>query len=400
MNKIKVLRIIARLNIGGPAMHAVILTEGLDKTHFESLLVCGNIDKNEGDMSYYAAQNNIKPVFIPELKRELNFINDTVAFIKIYKIIKAYRPDIIHTHTAKAGTLGRLAGLLFNLTHYFSSKRIRLVHTFHGHIFEGYFNKLQTYIFILIERFLAIFTLRIITVSESVKKEMVSLRIAGKDKIEVIPLGLEIEKFFDIPMRDNPDFNVGIVGRLVPIKNHRLFLEAASRVIRDNSGLPISFKIIGDGELGGELRDYARRLNIDKQIEFLGWQKDLIKVYADLDIVTLTSLNEGTPVSLIEAMAAARTVVATDVGGVRDLLGSPTSKDTRAQAGFEILERGIIVKSADTLGFANALGLILRDSAMRKATGEAARNFVRDRFTKERLIKDMEDLYNHLIPSA
>jgi len=397
MKKIKVLRIIARLNIGGPAIHAILLTQGLDKAHFESLLVCGNIDRNEGDMLYYAAQNNISPVFTPELKRQLSFINDTVAFIKICRIIKTYRPHIIHTHTAKAGTLGRLAGVFYNLNHPFSPRRIKLIHTFHGHIFEGYFSRFQSKVFVLIERFLAFFTARIITVSESVKRELVSLRIARKDKIEVIPLGLEIESFFDIPRRDEAVFNVGIIGRLVPIKNHRLFLDAVAKVAADNPGLNLRFKIIGDGELREYLEEYAHKLNINKQVDFLGWQRDLANVYADLDIVALTSLNEGTPVSLIEAMAAGRGVVATDVGGVRDLLGAKIDMGIKPDANFRILERGIIVKSGDVNGFTEALVYLLDNSKLRKDMGIAGREYVRRNFGKERLIRDVEGLYEEIL---
>lgn len=398
MHKIKVLRIIARLNIGGPAIHAVILTAGLDKTSFESLLVCGNIDKNEGDMFYYAAQNNIKPVFIPELKRRLNFFDDIAALIKIYRVIKTYRPDIIHTHTAKAGALGRLGGILYNLTHPFSYPRIKLIHTFHGHVFEGYFSKFQSGIFILIEKFLAGFTDTIITVSESVKEELLSLHIAEKDKIKVIPLGLELDKFLKMPPKEEGVLNIGIVGRLVPIKNHRLFLEAAAKTIKDNPGIKLRFQVVGDGELRQDLEEYADKLGIKTQVDFLGWQADLVNVYSQLDVVALTSMNEGTPVSIIEAMASARAVVATDVGGMKDLLAGEGEKDIKVKTdvGFKALERGVIVEPGNHFAFANALSFALGDNEFRNKSGNSARNFVEKRFAKERLIKDMEGLYDKL----
>lgn len=393
MKKIKILRIIARLNIGGPAIHTIILTEGLDKSRFESLLICGNTCKYEGDMFYYAIAKNIKPNFIPELKRRLNLFCDIVAFSKIYSIIKTEQPDIIHTHTAKAGALGRLAGILYKLLNPFNNRRIRLVHTFHGHIFEGYFNRLQTQIFILIERFLALFTSKIITVSESVKNELIALHIATGNKIEVIPLGLELDKFLEIPIRDNIVSNIGIIGRLVPIKNHRLFLEAVALAIADNPKIQLRFKVIGDGELRKDLEECSTLLGIASKVEFLGWQKDLVNVYSNLDIVTLTSINEGTPVSLIEAMASGRAVVATDVGGVRDLLGTEINAEIKPGANFKILERGIIVKSGDSFSFAAALSFILQNNVLGKNMGEIARNFVKDNFTKDRLIRDMENLY-------
>jgi len=397
MKKIKILRIIARLNIGGPAIHTILLTQGLDKSRFESLLVCGNRDKDEGDMSYYAEEKKVKPIFIPELRRKLSLASDIAALIKIYKIIKAEQPDIIHTHTAKAGALGRLSGILYNLLHPKSGKQIRLIHTFHGHVLEGYFNKLKTRIFIFIERFLAIFTSRIITVSESVKNELMALRICKPEKINVIPLGFELDNFFKIPLIDKPALNIGIVGRLVPIKNHRLFLEAAAKVISDNPGMGLRFKIVGDGELRQILEEYSRKLNIDGQVDLLGWQKDLVNVYTNLDIVALTSLNEGTPVSLIEAMACSKAVVATDVGGVRDLLGDEVNAGIRPDADFKALERGIIVKPQDSFSFAAAMNFMLRNTAVRKNMAEKARNFAKEKFTKERLIEDMENLYSVML---
>ncbi len=386
MNKIKVLRIIARLNIGGPAIHAVLLTEGLDKTRFETLLVSGQVGPKEGDMSYYTRQKNVRPQFIPGLKRELNLFDDLKALSKIYNIIKIEQPDIVHTHTAKAGTIGRCAVILYNLFHPRRIKEVKLVHTFHGHVFRGYFNRIKAAFFIFIERSLARFTHRIIAVSESVKSELTGLGICKEDKIEVINLGFELGKFLDIPFRQSDILNVGIVGRLTPIKNHRLFLEAAYIILKDNPSLKVKFKVIGDGELKKDLLQYSEKLGIAQSVDFRGWQRDLAEVYTDLDIVALTSVNEGTPVSLIEAMASARAVVATDVGGVKDLLGQQ--------------ERGIITRPQDPEAFSEGLLLLARDARLRENLGVSARDFVRERFAKERLIKDMENLYKNLIAAS
>jgi glycosyltransferase involved in cell wall biosynthesis len=345
MKKIKILRIIARLNIGGPAIHTILLTEGLDKNKFESLLVCGSVGDSEADMLYYAIEKGVKPYFVPELKRELNLLNDIRAFRKIYNIINTERPDIIHTHTAKAGTLGRLAAIFYNLLN--RDRQLSFVHTFHGHIFDGYFGNLKTKVFILIERFLAFFTHKIITVSESIKNDLVVLGISSH-RIEVIPLGFELDRFLNICPRDNSAVNIGIVGRLVPVKNHRLFLEAAAEVIKSISKNKPRFKIIGDGELRNELERYAHKLNINTYVEFLGWQKEPSAIYSDLDVVCLTSVNEGTPVSLIEAMASGRAVVTTDVGGVRDLLGNEVEIVSAIDTSFKILKRGIMVGPADS----------------------------------------------------
>lgn len=395
MRKIKIVRIIARLNIGGPAIHTILLSEGLDKTKFDSLLVCGNSGRGEGNMLYYALNKKVTPYFISELKRNLHFFNDLTAFKKIYQVIKNEKPDIIHTHTAKAGALGRLAAIIYNFFH--PHRRIVIVHTFHGHIFDGYFNKFKTKIFILIERFLAFFTCRIITLSKSIKEELISLGIGNKNKIEIISLGLELENFLKILPRDDAIINIGIVGRLVPIKNHRLFLEAASKVILDNPDIKLRFKIIGDGELREELEAYSRTLNINTWVDFLGWQKDLSRVYSNLDIVALTSINEGTPVSLIEAMASSRAVVVTDVGGVRDLLGKEIHAYVKQDVQFKVLERGVIVEAKDSDSFAAALNFILKQNNLRENMGILSREYVRNRFSKERLIEDTENLYTNLL---
>jgi len=392
MKKAKILRIITRLNIGGPAIHTILLTEGLDKNKFDSMLVCGKPGKNEGNMHYYAAEKNVKPVYITQLHRELNLLKDIVALFKIFKIIIGRRPNIIHTHTAKAGAIGRICGIIYNLCN--PCHQINLIHTFHGHIFEGYFYRIKVRIFILLERFLAIFSSRILTVSPSLKKELVSLKIAKAEKIEVIPLGFELGKFLDIPFREDREiFNVGIVGRLTPIKNHYLFLESAAKILNKKNNFNIKFKIIGDGELKQELMKLVFRLNIQASVDFLGWQKDLAFIYSNLDLVALTSINEGTPVSLIEAMASGRVVVSTDVGGVKDLLGEESPLRSNCFEGFKIAQRGLLVKSQDSEGFSGALAYILSDKDLRRVICQQARNFARDNFCKERLIKDIENLY-------
>ena len=403
MKKIKVLRIIARLNIGGPAIHTVLLTAGLDKGRFESVLVRGAVSPGEGDMAYYARERGVRPIYVPELRRELNPLNDLIAFIKIFRIIKAEKPDIVHTHTAKAGALGRAAGVVYNCWRRLlrpacggtRNDIAKLIHTFHGHIFEGYFGGLFTRIFIVIERVLACFTTKIVTVSEEVRKELISLGVAKDDKIAVIPLGFELERFLgvdvlDCPVKPGNDIGkVGIVGRLAPVKNHRLFLEAAARIIKEKPQLKARFKIVGDGQLRSELEEYARELKIEPWVEFTGWQRDLPAVYSDLDVVCLTSLNEGTPVSLIEAMACARVVVATEVGGVPDLLGG----QREIKEGFVIRERGVGVKPMDGAGFARALIFVLENEEIRKNLSKSAREYVKAVFSKERLIRDIENLY-------
>lgn len=390
--KIKILRVIARLNIGGPARHTILLSEGLDGDIFETVLIYGAIDKSEGDMEYLAQAKNIDSVIIPELGRKISWKNDLVALWKLYHLIKKERPDIIHTHTAKAGTLGRLAALLCKFSY-----RPKVIHTFHGHVLYGYFGKAKSKIFIWIERFLAKFTDKIVAINEKLKQDLLSFIIGSPKKITVIPLGLELGGLLALESTKEASkdgFSVGIIGRLVPIKNHRMFLEVAKRLRISNCEFRANFFIVGDGELKEKLREYAKELGVEENVVFGGWQEDLNKVYSNLDIVALTSLNEGTPVSLIEAMAAGKPVIATDVGGVRELLGSKLEAQSSK---FEIAERGILVESGNVKGFTEGLGLLLRDKTLREKLAREGREFVRERFSQQRLIKDTESLYKELI---
>ena len=405
----KIVRIIARLNIGGPARNAVLLAEGLNdvtphpsplpkgerEVYWETVLVCGEVGEGEGDMMYLAREKGIEPVVVPELGRELSFWDDWQAFWKIYRIICKERPDILHTHTAKAGALGRLAGVLYNASLTFSphpnplpswgeGKRGRcvLVHTFHGHVLRGYFGKVKTLFFIWVEKFLALFTDRIITVSEALKKELVEkFKVAPEGKFSVVELGFELDELLKLPMKKASNvINIGIVGRLVPVKNHKMLFRVLKMV--KGEGRRVKLIVIGDGELRQELEDYVKALKIEDVVEFRGWVKNLQKVYEELDILTLTSLNEGTPVSIIEAMAAARSVVATDVGGVRDVVLDG--------------ESGYLIASGDGEGFANRLADLVKDREKRVRFGERGREIVRDRFSKDRLIRDMERVYGEI----
>lgn len=394
---IKVVRIIARLNIGGPAIHTILLTEGLKKEPFDSILVTGTIDKDEGDMLYFAKTRNIQPIIIAQLQRKINLLNDTIAFIKIFLLLKRERPDIVHTHTAKAGTLGRLAGLLYNIV---SLKRSKLIHTFHGTVLEGYFGRLKTMLFVWIERILSYFTDKIVTVSETTKKELLSLKIGNPKKITVIPLGLDIEKLLSIrPHSQNSALRIGIVARLAPIKNHRMFLEAVKLFLRLKDALSgdCQFFIIGDGELRQELQIYALRLGLRDNVQFCGWQQELCNIYNLLDLVVLTSLNEGTPVSLIEAMSAARPIIATDVGGVRDLFFKNTDYSLQHSDKIRIYDNGILCSSSDVSGLAEALSLLAKNPQLREKMGNYGRAFAKNNFSKERLIRDIKSLYNNCL---
>jgi glycosyltransferase involved in cell wall biosynthesis len=318
---IRVMRIIARLNIGGPAIHVILLSEQLGPPEFESWLVCGHIGPEEGDMAYLAAQRGIEPVYVAELGRALSPLRDLITLVKLWRLMRRLRPDVVHTHTAKAGFVGRVAAWLARVP-------VR-VHTFHGHVFQGYFSPAKTRLFLWLERLTARLSNRLVTISPALRDELVSTyRIAPASKFTVVPLGLALAPFAATPRHEGAfraRFGlpadaplIGIVGRLEPIKNHELFLLMAHQV---RQTVPQAhFVIIGDGERRTELEALAASMDLGDCVTFTGWQEDLRPAYSDLDILVNTSHNEGTPVAIIEALAAGVPVVATAVGGVPDLL--------------------------------------------------------------------------------
>lgn len=384
MKQIKVLRVITRLNIGGPAIQAVMLSAGLDKDRFSSLLVTGTVGKKEGDMSYLAAENGIEPLVITELQREPNIVYDIVSFYKLYKFIKREKPDVVHTHTSKAGTLGRVAARLAGVP--------LIIHTFHGHTFHSYFNLLKNRLFLATERVLAGMTDKIVVISESQKEKIKGyLNLNTDERLVLIPLGFDLSKFLSDDLSNKRDkfrreldipeeaIVIGIIGRLTAIKNHRMFIEAARMIKQKSSGKTVKFLIIGDGELKKELTVLSNRLGIRKDVIFAGWRKDVDSLYKAADIIALTSLNEGTPVSLIEAFASAKAAVATDVGGVRDIVEDGKS--------------GFVVPPNDIDAFSDAITTLINDKERRESFGLYGREFVKNTYTKERLIRDIENLY-------
>jgi glycosyltransferase involved in cell wall biosynthesis len=349
-------------------------------------------------MSYFAAANDVAPVFIPEMSRELS-PKDLISLWKVYRRIVREKPDIIHTHTAKAGTIGRAAGFLYR---HLNRKNVRLVHTYHGHVFHSYYGKAKTRFFLAIEKFLARATDKIIVISPQQKQEINEKFGIGKPaKFEVIPLGIDLRAFADHNLKRNilreeigaadEEIIVGIVGRLTEIKNHKLFLQIVKICgeKKENFDLPLKFVIIGDGHLRRELENEAEALKIKDSVIFLGNRADADVFYAGLDIVALTSLNEGTPLSLIEAMANEKPVIATNVGGVADLLGD-AKKQTE---NFTVCERGISVRSQDAHGFAAGLKHLAADRRLRLAFGESGKKFVLERYDKKRLADDIKKLY-------
>ena len=435
----KVVRIIARLNVGGPAKHVAWLTAATRRAGVESELVAGTVPPGEDDMSYFAAQQGVEPIIVAEMSREVS-PKDALTVWKLYRLFRRLQPDIVHTHTAKAGTVGRVAGLLYRwLTPSALVGRpraCRFVHTYHGHIFHSYYGRLKTLVFLTIERLLArIATDRIVVISRQQFREIHEQFGVGRaGQFKVIPLGLDQEAFAGWRARREAarvelgagadDVLVGIVGRLTEIKNHKLFLEAAAMYLerrdatagaKDEFGAAIGeerqaaarrvrFVVIGDGHLRDELETQARALGIAERVTFTGTRSDPENFYAALDIVALTSLNEGTPLTLIEAMANARPVVATAVGGVVDLVGEAfeveaTRSTTTIAPPFTICERGVRVRTNDAEAFCAGLRRLVADAELRREMGERGRAFVAEHYSKERLVKDVLNLYSELLPS-
>jgi glycosyltransferase involved in cell wall biosynthesis len=395
---------IARLNIGGPAIHVHLLTKGLDAKRFEPTLVAGKISPQEGDMSYLFDSADKEPTIIPELQREISLRMDLKAFQRIFNRLIEEKPDIVHTHTAKAGSSARLAVLLYNLIY---GKKIRTVHTFHGHVFEGYFSRAKSLMFVWIERLLARLTDVIIAISKTQKKDLSQkFRIAPAQKINTVELGFDLRPFLGSGVLkgqfrqslgiNNDTLLVGIVGRLVPIKNHMMFLKGARLFLERNPGVPTKFMVVGDGELRDELEAYCQQLGLSDHMMFCGWIKNVPLLYADLDILALTSTNEGTPVSIIEAMASSVPVIATDAGGVQDLLGQPDG--VPSSDGFVVCERGILCRKNDASGFGKGLKYLMEaDIREKQKRLMRARSFVKVRFSEERLLHDIESLYLELM---
>jgi len=406
LKPIRILRIIARLNIGGPAIQAISLSSELPETSYQTLLVCGTVGAWEGDMSYLAVSRGVCPHFIPKFGREISPLDDVQTFFALRRIIKRFRPHIVHTHTAKAGTLGRAAALSVNMF-LAPRKRIRLVHTFHGHVFHSYFGSLKTSVFIQIERALARFTDRIIVISSLQKKDICHrLKIAGEKRVKLIRLGFNLsdfkncERYKSIMRKEyfsGPSsgmFVVGLIGRLTPVKNPGLFLKAA-KCLKDRGKIGLfRFLIVGDGELKKALIDEAADLGIADAVSFAGWQREMPYVYGGIDAVALSSRNEGTPVALIEAMASAKPVAATDVGGVRDLLGDIVDA---TPARFSIARNGLLVSNQEGESLADALLFLQQNRASALQMARRAQDFVFRQYSMERLLEDIKWLYDELM---
>lgn len=401
----KIVRIIARLNVGGPARHVVWLTKELNNHEFQTSLLTGSVPAGEEDMSWFAEENGVAPVFIPEMSRELS-VKDVVSLWKIYRRICREKPDIIHTHTAKAGFVGRAAGFVYRWLNW---KQVKIVHTFHGHVFHSYYGNLKTKLFLAIEKTLArLVTDKIIVITKQQFEEIhKDFGVGRAAQFQIVPLGIDLEKFAQTEekravLRDETgaaadEIIVGFVGRLTEIKNVSLLLQTAALYEKNRAprAPKLKFVIIGDGNLRESLEKEAADLNLQKTVSFLGNRNDTDVFYAGLDIVALTSLNEGTPLSLIEAMANGKAVISTAVGGVVDLLGEASAE----KDGFRVCERGVRVDESAAENFYSGLLFLAENEALRREFSEKGKIFTESKYSKARLVKDISELYRNLRPS-
>lgn len=401
----KILRLIARLNVGGPARHVIWLTRALEVDEFQSVLVAGSVPAGEEDMSYFAAENAVEPFYIRSMSRELSFA-DLTSLVRIYRKISAERPEIVHTHTAKAGTIGRTAAFMYRWLTWRSllgrPRCVKIVHTFHGHVFHSYYGRTKTAVFLAIERLLARFaTDRIIVLSEQQLKEInATFRVGRREQFDVIPLGIDVEAFSpssadravmrgEIGARED-DVLVGYIGRLTEIKDLSLLLRTAAECADEPN---LRFAIAGDGHLRARLEAEAASLDLASRLAFLGNRTDITRIYSALDIVVLTSLNEGTPLSLIEAMAAEKPVISTAVGGVPGLVGAEVEESN----GFTICERGILVQSRLPADLKKGLIYLAKNEKVRAEMAARGRQFVGSAYGRDRLVSDIKELYRELV---
>lgn len=385
----KILRVIARLNMGGPALHVSYLTAGLRGRGYDTTLVAGTLARGEDSMAFVAQGLDVDVVSVPELGREISPIRDVIAMFRVASIIRRERPQILHTHTAKAGTVGRIAALLAG-----NARPPIIAHTFHGHVLRGYFGPIRSRLFTLLERWLAKHTTVLIAVSPQVRDDLVALGVARREKFAVVRLGIELEqRVGDADGREDtrrylgiaPDrFTVGWVGRMTGVKRTDDVLDSFHRL--RESGVAATLCLVGDGPDRAHLERRANELGIVRDTLFLGYQEEVGPFYSAFDVLVLPSGNEGTPVSVIEALAAGTPVVATRVGGVPDVVREG--------------EDGFLVEPGDTVALANRLHELATDDALRERVSSGARERVVSRYAVARLVDDVDRLYRELLRNA
>lgn len=380
--------------MGGPTYNAAYLTKYLPQ-EYETLLLGGMKDKSEDSSQFIVENLGIQPMVISEMKRDILPFQDYRAYKKIKEIIGDFKPEIVHTHASKPGALGRWAAHKMGVP--------VIIHTFHGHVFHSYFNPAKTSFYKKLERKLASVSTAIIAISEKQKYEIVELyNICEAEKVHVIPLGFDLQRFqedieekrliFRTEFQLKPsDIAIAIVGRLVPIKNHILFLDAM-KYLKEHTSKRTKGFIVGDGESRAAIQDYCTEIGLsyssdsedDVDIYFTSWVKKVDFIYAGVDVVALTSKNEGTPVSLIEAQAAGKAIVSTNVGGIENIV-IPN-------------ETALLSDIEDSDSFYKNILKIVQDDSLRLTLGEKGWDFVKNKFHYQRLIEDITQLYETVLP--
>jgi glycosyltransferase involved in cell wall biosynthesis len=394
----KILRIINRFNLGGPTYNVAYLSRYIS-SEYETLLIGGAKDETEESSDFIVESLGLKPLIVEEMEREINLKNDYAAYKKIKKIILEFKPDIVHTHASKAGALGRLAAVSCGVP--------IVVHTFHGHVFHSYFGKLKTIFYKNIERYLARKSTAIIAISEKQKQELAdTYRICKANKIHIIPLGFDLSKFQTNTSEKRKAFRekynleedeivISIIGRLVPVKNHALFLDGL-KIVSEKTSKKIRAFIIGDGEERKTIEAKAKELaipfidgvktNEKALLTFTSWIKEIDIPLAGSDIVVLTSFNEGTPVSLIEAEAANKPIVTTNVGGIENVV-LPN-------------ETALLCENNSISDFSGQLLKLIENEELRASMGQKGWMHVKEKFHYPRLVRDMENLYQKLLKNS
>ena len=386
---IRVLRVIARLNMGGPAIHVASLSAGLQSRGYQTTLVAGSLARGEDSMAFLAERLGVSVVSVPEIQREVSLLHDARSILRVAALIRETRPHILHTHTAKAGAIGRLAALTAG-----PARPPVVVHTFHGHVLKGYFGAPRTAAFRQIERALARVSDALVAVSPEVRDELVAFGIAPREKFAVVRLGIPLEERLNDPSADvdyrrlygitRDAFVVGWVGRMTAVKDTGAALEILS-ALRDQ-GIDAVLCMVGDGPDRDRLERLAHELGVARHCFFVGYQPDVAGFYRLFDAFLLPSVNEGTPVSAIEALAAGTPVVATRVGGVPDVVRD--------------LRDGFLVAPGDVEGAAAKLALLASDPELRKRLGDSGRARMLERYSVSRLVDDVDRLYRSLLAST
>jgi glycosyltransferase involved in cell wall biosynthesis len=384
---IKVLRVIARLNVGGPALHVAYLTAGLAERGYETTLVAGTLARGEESMAGVSEARGVRIETLPALHREIGPLRDAQAILRLARLIREERPTILHTHTAKAGAVGRIAALLAG-----SARPPIIVHTFHGHVLRGYFNPLTTIAFRTLERWLARLTTVLIAVSPEVRDDLVKLHVAPANKFRIVRLGIEldertggneaarVEARRQLGVSDDA-FVVGWVGRMTAVKRTDDVVRALRGLI--DRDVDAYLCLVGDGPDRDHLERFAHELGVVKRCLFLGYQQDVAQFYGAIDAFLLPSVNEGTPVSVIESLAAQRPAVATRVGGTPDVIRDGVD--------------GFLVDVGDADALSDRLAELAADPERRARMGAAGRERVLERYAVERLVDDIDGLYRSLL---